>query len=137
MNIVIVYDSQTGTTKKAAVSMGEAFRKHGHQCQVLSISDANPQSFIRANLICVGSWVKGWFILRQHPTDAIMNYLSELKGVTGKDAIVFCTYKLAAGHTLRKMAEGLEGQGVRVVGMFKFRGPDPNEKFEAFAASLK
>jgi flavodoxin len=137
MNIIIVYDSQTGTTKKAAVSMGEIFRKEGHRCQELSISDARPDSLIRADLICIGSWVKGWFIIRQHPTEGIMNYLSQLKGVTGKDAIVFCTYKLAIGSTLRKMAEGLESQGVRVVGMFKFRGPDPNDQFAAFAASLK
>jgi flavodoxin len=139
MNIVIVYDSQTGTTKKAAEAMGRAFRENRHQCEVLSVSDAigRPDKTMRADLLCIGSWVKGWFVIRQHPTAGTMNLIRELKGVAGKDAIVFCTYKLAVGSTLRKMTEGLEAQGVRVVGMFKFRGPEPDEKFASFAASLQ
>lgn len=136
MNIVIVYDSQTGTTKKAALAMREIFKTNGHHCQALSISDAKPHILVRADLLCVGSWVKGLFIIRQHPTEGIMNFMSDMKGVSGKDAIVFCTYKIAVGSTLRKMTEGLERNGVRVIGMYKFRGPNPNSAFETFAASL-
>ena len=137
MKIVIVYDSQTGTTKKAAQGMGQILTEQGHQCQVLSISDARPDVVARADMIGIGSWVKGWFIIRQHPTAGTMKLIANLNHITGKDAFVFCTYKLAIGSTLRKMAHGLEAQGARVVGMFKFRGPEVDESFADFAASLQ
>ena len=136
MNIAIVYDSQTGTTKKAAAAMGESFAKEGHQCQVLSISDAKPAEVAAADLICIGSWVKGWFIIRQHPTAGTMTLINRLGDLSGKDAVVFCTYKIAVGSTLRKMAQGLESKGAQVVGQFKYRGAEPDSSFAAFAASL-
>jgi flavodoxin len=136
MNIVIVYDSQTGTTRKAAESMGKTFKEGGHQCQLLSISDAKPAEISDADLICIGSWVKGLFIIGQHPTAGTMNLINRFEDLTGKDAVVFCTYKLAIGSTLRKMAKELEGKGANVMGQFKFRGPEPDSKFAAFAASL-
>ena len=37
---------------------------------------------------------------------------------------------------LRQMAKAIEGKGANVVGQFKFRGPEPNNKFASFAASL-
>ncbi len=137
MKIAIVYDSQTGTTKKAAESMSRLLRQAGHTPKAISISGANPATMILYDLICVGSWVKGWFIIRQRPTDGIMTFIESIETLTGKDAIVFCTYKLAVGSALRKMAEGLEGSGARVVGMFKFRGPEPDEAFASFVRSLK
>jgi len=136
MNIVIVFDSQTGTTQKAAESMSETFGEQGHECQILSISDAKPAEAAAADLICIGSWVKGLFIIRQHPTAGIMNLINRFDDLTGKDVVVFCTYKLAIGSTLRKMAEPLQAKGANVVGQFKYRGPEPDNDFAAFAASL-
>lgn len=137
MKIAIVYDSQTGTTKQAAEKMGELFEKQGHRCKVESVSKANPALVQSAELICLGSWTKGMLIFRQHPSEGIMRFMDRLDRSAGKDVVVFCTYKVAIGSTLRQMAGGMERQGARVVGLFKFRGPEPNERFESFASSLK
>jgi len=136
MNIAIVYDSSTGTTAKAAETMGKTFEAQGHRCKVQSIAKADPADVSEADLICVGSWVKGLFIIRQHPTEGTMRFIERLGDLSGKNAIVFCTYKLAIGSTLRQMAQALEGKGAKVVGQFKYRGPDPNNKFASFAKSL-
>ena len=136
MNIAIVYDSSTGTTAKAAQRMGKTLEAHGHQCRVQSISLADPAEVSEADLICIGSWVKGLFIIRQHPTEGTMRFIEGLGDLSGKNTIVFCTYKLAIGSTLRQMAQALEGKGAKVVGQFKYRGPDPNNKFASFAKSL-
>ena len=56
--------------------------------------------------------------------------------LTGKKALVFCTYKLAVGPTLQRMTQGLEQKGAQVVAQFKYRGPMPGNEFAAFAASL-
>ena len=68
MKIAIVYDSSKGTTAKAAETMGKMMEKQGHQCQVQSVAQADPADVSEADLICVGSWVKGLFIILQHPT---------------------------------------------------------------------
>ena len=136
MKIAIVYDSSTGTTAKAAQKMGKTLEAHGHQCRVQSVAQADPASVSEADLICVGSWVKGLFIIRQHPTEGSMQFIEQLGNLEGRKAVVFCTYKLAAGSTLPKMAKALEGIGAQVVGQFKYRGPEPNSEFASFAASL-
>ena len=136
MNIAIIYDSSTGTTAKAAETMGKTLEAHGHLCRVQSISLADPADVSEADLICIGSWVKGLFIIRQHPTEGTMRFIERLENLAGKNVVVFCTYKLAIGSTLRQMAKALEGEGANVVGQFKYRGPEPNNKFASFANSL-
>ena len=136
MNIAIVYDSSTGTTAKAATAMGKMMVDHGHQCHVQSVTDADPADVSEADLICIGSWVEGLLIIRQHPTVGSMDFVERLGNLAGKQAVVFCTYKLAAGSTLSQMAKALEGKGAKVVGQFKYRGPEPNKAFTSFVSSL-
>lgn len=136
MNIAIVYDSSTGTTAKAAEAMGKIMEAQGHQCQVQRVVEADPAGVSEADLICIGSWIKGLFIIRQHPTEGTMRFINQLENLEGKDAVVFCTYKLAIGSSLRQMASALEGKGAQVVGQFKYRGPDPDSNFASFTGSL-
>ena len=136
MKIAIVYDSSTGTTAKAAEAMGKTFEAQGHQCQVLSILAADLADLAEADLICIGSWVKGLFIIRQHPTEGTMRFIDRLGDLAGKNVVVFCTYKLAIGSTLRQMAQALEGKGAKVVGQFKYRSSEPKNEFALFARSL-
>jgi flavodoxin len=136
MNIAIVYDSSTGTTAQAAEAMGKKMEELGHQCHVQRVVEADPAEVSQADLICIGSWIKGLFFIRQHPTDGTMRFINQLENLDGVNAVVFCTYKLAIGSSLRQMAKSLEGKGARVVGQFKYRGPEPNSQFESFASSL-
>ena len=137
MKIVIVYDSSTGTTAKAATEMGKMMAEQGHECQVLSLYDADPVAVAEADLLCLGCWVKGLFIIRQHPTEGIMQFIERLENLAGKQTVLFCTYKIAIGSTLRQMTRAIEGKGGQVVAQFKFRGPETNAKFASFAATLK
>jgi len=136
MNIEIIYDSSTGTTAKAAEAMGKTMEERGHQCRVQSISQADPAEVSEADLICMGTWVKGLLIIMQHPTEGSMKFIERLGNLNGKKAMVFCTYKLAAGSTLRQMSTALEGKGANVEGQFKYRGPKPSSDFVSFATSL-
>jgi flavodoxin len=136
MKVAIVYDSSTGITAKAAEAMGKTMEEHGHQCQVQSVSQADPAEVSEADLICVGSWIKGLFIILQKPTEGSMQFIERLGNLAGKKAVVFCTYKLATGPSLPRMARALEGKGAKVVGQFKYRGPNPNSDYASFAASL-
>ena len=66
MNISIVYDSSTGTTAAAAQAMGKTLEENGHQCRVQSISQADPSDASKADLLFLGTWVKGLFIIMHH-----------------------------------------------------------------------
>lgn len=136
MNIAIVYESSTGTTAKAAEAMGQALAALGHQCRVESVSKANPAEVAQADLICIGGWVKGMFIIGQHPSEGSLKFINRLGELSGKQAVVFCTYKIAPGSTLHQMAEAMQQHGAAVIGQFRYRGPAPDAKFSQFAKTL-
>ena len=136
MNVAIVFDSETGTTKAAAEAMGELVRAAGHECTVSSVQDADPTAVSAADAICVGSWCKGLFFIRQHATEATMDFIDRLDGLDGTLAAVFCTYKTAAGKMLPAMAARLERRGAVVTGSFKSRGPVAAEGFDDWVGSL-
>ena len=123
MRVAIVYDSATGTTKAAAERMGEVTRSAGHECSVDSIHDADPAVVSAADAICVGSWTKGLYVIRQGPTQATIDFIERLEPLDGKQVAVFTTYAIAVGKTLEKMASSLEARGANVTGRFKLKGP--------------
>ena len=137
MNIAIVYESNTGTTATAAQAMGREFTRLGHQCQVQSVAKADPAEVANADLICIGAWVKGMFVIGQHPSEGALKFIARLGGLAGKRAVVFCTYKIAAGSTLSQMGKALENQGAVVAGKFQYRGHHPDAKFTQFAQALR
>ena len=137
MNIAIVYDSSTGTTAKAAEAMGQALTARGHQCRVQSVSKADPAAVAQADLICIGGWVKGMFILGQHPSEGSLKFISRLGDLTGKRAVLFCTYKTAPGSTLRQLTQAMQQHSADIVGQFRYRGPVPDARFGQFATALQ
>ncbi|MDP6368414.1 MAG: flavodoxin domain-containing protein [Planctomycetota bacterium] len=136
MKVAIVFDSRTGTTRAAATAMGTVFEDQGHECSVQPVADADPAQVSEADLICIGSWTQGLFIVLQHPTKASMQFISRLGDIRGKKAAVFCTYKIATGSLLPRMAAALEAHGAQVVGQFKYRGPELTDEFRSFAAAV-
>jgi flavodoxin len=136
MNVAIVFDSKTGTTKAAAEAMAGLVREAGHECTVASVQDADPATVSAADAICVGSWCKGIYVVFQHATKETMAFIDRLGDLSGKPAAVFCTYKLAVGGMLSKMAVQLRNRGAAVTGQFKSRGPVPAGGFAAWVESL-
>ena len=136
MRVAIVYDSSTGTTKAAAEQMGEATRAAGNECRVESIHDADPAEVSAADVICVGSWTKGLYVIRQGPTQATIDFIERLGPLDGKQVAVFTTYAIAVGKTLTKMASALEARGADVTGRFKSKGPSAALDFATWLRSL-
>lgn len=136
MQVAIVFDSKTGTTKAAAEAMAELVRGAGHQCTISSVQEADPAAVSAADAVCVGSWCKGLFFVFQHATEATMDFVDRLGNLDGKPAAVFCTYKTAVGGMLSKMAARLESRGANVTGLFKSRGPFAAEGFGDWVEGL-
>jgi flavodoxin len=136
VRVAIVYDSETGTTRKAAEAMADIVRAAGHECSLGPIHEADAASVASADAICVGCWTQGLFIVAQHPTDRAMLFVDRLPPLDGKPAAVFTTYKLAVGSMLDQLATRLEGRGARVSGRFKARGGRAGKGFDAWVRSL-
>ena len=136
MRVAIVYDSSTGKTKAVAEQMGEAARAAGCECSVESIHDADPAQVTTADAVCVGSWTKGLFVIRQSPTPATIDFIERLGPLDGKPAAVFATYDIAIGKTLKKMATPLDARGAKVTGELKSKGPHAAKDFDAWLRTL-
>ncbi len=136
MNVAIVFDSSTGRTRTAAEQMAGVVRAAGHECSVQSVQDAGPATVSAADAVCIGSWTEGLFVVLQHATKATMEFIDRLGPLDGKPAAVFCTYKLAVGGMLPKMAARLGERGANVTGQFKSRGAFAAEGFDDWVRSL-
>ena len=135
MRIAIVYDSRTGTTKGAAEDMARKAIDAGHEATAVGVSSASPAEVSNADAVCIGSWVEGLFFIRQHATEATMQFIDRLE-LNGTPAAVFCTYKTAVGKMLATMVKALEARGARVSVQLKSRGPSAGAGFEAWLESL-
>lgn len=135
MRIVTVYDSRTGTTKAAADDMTQMATAAGHDSVAVAVQAASPADVADADAVCIGSWTEGLFFIRQHATQATMQFIESLS-LEGTPALVFCTYKTTPGKMLQKMAHALEARGGRVTARLRSRGPHAAEGFGEWLESL-
>ena len=114
MQIAVVYASRTGNTRRAAELVAAACDQRGHDASLHSVDALDFKRLARADLVVIGTWVSGHFVIGQKPGDA--KRLGNIPVMTGKDVAIFMTYALNPGPALRKMERLFTGQGARVLG---------------------
>ncbi len=119
MNVAVIYESLTGNTRRAAVLIGEELRRRGASVAVFPVTAIDYQALATSDLVIVGSWVDGLFVVGQRPGRA--SRLRKLPVLDRKRAVVFCTYALDAGRTLDKLAAIVEERGAEVLGGMTIR----------------
>ena len=114
MNVVVVYESLTGNTRRAAELMGAELERRGVTATVCNVTAIDYQALARADIVIMGSWVDGIFVVGQRPGRATR--LESFPPIDGKRCFVFCTFALNPGKTLQKMTTIMEGRGAEVLG---------------------
>jgi hypothetical protein len=114
MRAVVIYESLTGNTAKAAGFIAESLTAEGVATTVCPTTEVDYQAVADADLVIVGSWTDGLFIVGQRPAKA--GRLAQLPFITGKKCAVYCTYALDNGKTLDKLADIMRGRGGDVIG---------------------
>ncbi|MHB8417222.1 MAG: flavodoxin family protein [Myxococcales bacterium] len=137
MKVAIVYDSRTGNTQAAAEQIAQLYRERGHEVVVSTAEAANPAEVARADVVCIGSWTQGLFVVLQHATEATLRFVSALPALAGKEAVVFCSYGLSSGKLLPNLAKLLRAKGARVSFSLPFRGRAAPPALAELAASIK
>jgi flavodoxin len=111
----IVVESLTGNTWKAAELVAEGLSQYDWSITGLSrVRRPNLAAIQDADLVLVGTWVDGLFMVGQRPRAAAA--ISGLPAMRGKRAAVFCTFGLNPGRTLDKLGGAVAATGADVIG---------------------
>lgn len=134
MNAIVIYESLTGNTKKAAEFIVDELIANGVAAVASPTTDVDYQSLANADLVIVGSWTDGLFLFGQKPASA--GRLSQIPFLAGKQAAVFCTYALETGKTLEKLEAIIADRGAEVVGGMAIRRNKLQEGSAEFVSRL-
>jgi len=119
MRAVVIYESLTGNTAKAAELIGQLLVEGGISATVFPTTQVDFQAVADADLVIVGSWTDGLFFFAQKPAKA--GRLSLLPLLNGKTCAVFCTFALDPGKTLDKLTDLMTERGADVIGGMTIR----------------
>jgi flavorubredoxin len=119
VNAVIIYESLTGNTRRAAELIAVALSKAGVITSICPVTQIDYQALSAADVVIVGSWTDGVFVVGQRPGRA--NRIRALPVLDRKNCVVFCTYALNPGKTLAKLSRIMEERGARVLGGMAIR----------------
>ncbi len=132
MDAVIIYESLTGTTQRAAHLIGDAFYDAQVATRIFPVAGVTDDAIAAADLVIIGSWTDGLLIVGQKPAKS--KKLKGLPDLTGKKVLVFCTYAIHPGKTIAKLTKIAEGLGGDVVGGMTLRRDRLDEDAAEFAA---
>ena len=119
MHAIVIYESFTGNTRKAAGLIGRQLTDAGVATSVCSITKVDYQGLAGADLVIIGTWTDGLILFGQRPGRAAR--LRTMPTLAGKRAAVFCTYAVDQGKTLEKLTAIVEGRGAEVLGGLAIR----------------
>jgi hypothetical protein len=114
MRVVVLYESRTGNTRRAAELLGGAAEARGHSVAVYPVGGFDFKDLARADAILVGTWCDGLILLGHRPGSA-GKLDRHIPVLDGKQVGVFLTYAINPGKGLRKLARLLESKGASVV----------------------
>ena len=113
MNIVVIHQSRSGNTKKAAELIGGAVTSLGNKATVRSTENLDYKELANADLIFVGTWVDGLILFGHRPGD--IGKLNLIPPLWGKNVIAFMTHAANPGKAASKFASLLEAKGAKVI----------------------
>lgn len=118
MKACVLYISRTGNTKRLAEAISESLK-----APVFNIADAPEPSVTQDfDLLIIGTPVMG-----MRPAPEVQAFVKRLPEGSGKKTILFCTYAIKQGGTLKILAKELAAKGyVNILNVSK-RGLKPSK----------
>jgi flavodoxin len=118
MKACVLYISRTGNTKRLAEAISELLK-----APVFNIADAPEPSVTQDfDLIVIGTPVMG-----MRPAPEVQSFVKRLPECTGKRTILFCTYAIKQGVTLKILEKELTQKGyINILNVSK-RGLKPSK----------
>ncbi len=115
MKAALLVESLTGNTWKAAELIGDKLQQEGWGITGMSkVGQPDLGSIQRADLVLVGTWTHGLFVVGQTPF--ALGNIANLPTMRGKKAACFLTFALNAGKSIDKLSTAVGQTGADVVG---------------------
>ena len=110
----IVYRSAKGTTRSLAEEMCTHLESRGITTTVQSVGDTDPAALAGVDLVLLGCWTSGLFVVAQHPDEPWLAFVRDLPDLGQARVGLFTTYKLATGSMFAKMRAAVGGRATRI-----------------------
>jgi flavodoxin len=117
MKPCVLYFSRTGRTKFVAVAIANAIKTPS-----FNMASSEPSVVEDFDMIILGTPVEGF-----RPAKETLAFVEQLPKAEGKKVILFCTYALAKGSTLKILEQELASKGYNIVLSISKRGIRPNK----------
>ena len=136
--VLVCFESEGGTTRRAAETIADGLRLKGAVVNVLPIDKVGVVELASADTIVVGTWVEGLVVAKVRPARAMREWLADLPNLGGRRVAAFCTYLVNPRDAVGEMSRMLEQKGAVVVATEAFGPRDQSGtihplKPEAFA----
>ncbi|MDJ0771546.1 MAG: hypothetical protein QNJ12_22360 [Ilumatobacter sp.] len=135
MKAALLVESLTGNTWKAAEMIGDKLQQDRWTITGMSkVGNPDHASIQRADLVLVGTWTHGLFVVGQAPW-AVGN-IANLPAMRGKRAACFLTFALNAGTSIDKLTTAVGQTGADVVGGLEIKRNHLDEHTDLFIERL-
>lgn len=135
MNVLVLYYSRRGHTRKAADGIAQAARDLSHEVVIKSVAEIQKVDIERSDVLFVGTWVHGLILFGVRPAGAEM-WVPALPSLEGKRVGVFCTYAFHPHSSLQMLGGMLTARGANVVGQYAFHRSNPQRGVDALVRSV-
>lgn len=115
MKVVVVYESRTGNTARAAELIGRSFAAQGHEVSVFPTRGVDLKALSEADVAVVGTWTDGLILFGHRPGGA-GNIAKYLPTMWDKPTYAYVTYAVRPGNVLRGFNKLLASKGANVLG---------------------
>ena len=134
MNVVVIHQSRTGNTRRAAELIGGAVEAAARSVSVRAASNLDYKELAEADLIFVGTWVDGLILFGHRPGD--LAKVRQIPPLWGKRVAVFMTHAVNPGNAAEKLAGLLEVEGAEVLAFESLHRKRLNIEAPAFARDV-
>lgn len=108
MKAVITYYSHKGHTANYAREIAMHLWSRGVSVSLCSLSDFDKKKAAEADILVLGCWTSGFFVVGQHPHKQWREFARSIAGeYSTKRFILFTTYKINTGSMFRRMRQAL------------------------------
>ena len=134
MNVVVIHQSRTGNTRRAAELIGGASALAGATVAVRPVTNIDYKVLAEADLIFVGTWVDGLILFGHRPGDT--GKVRQIPKLWDKKVAAFMTHAVNPGNAADKFSALLEGHGATVVAARSLNRRRLEDEAPAFASEV-
>jgi flavodoxin I len=120
---VVIYESLTGNTRRAAEIISGELNHRGIPATACPITAIDLQALSAADLVFVGTWTDGLIFFGQKPGRG-GRLKDRLPAMAGKQAVTFVTFALEPRRALDKLTDIVRATGADVIGGMAIRRDD-------------